>query len=471
MKMLKHARNKGAVLLTTMCMLLVLVGVAAGMLELMSQQYKMSVQTVAWNQAAFTAEAGVDLAWNEINKLTGINTNGGFMSGWTQSGTTFTRSSQTLSPLGGIDGTSSYTITVNTNFTVTSIAGSPTNIANGMRITAVGNKATAMLSTNVTRTIEVDIVPGSLTAPNSDTNSGGLVIFGMLAKGLVDFNGNAAFIDSFNSTLTGSSSWRGTGDRRQFGNVGTNGQLIDAAGLDIYGSMRTGPGGSVSTDPGFRMFHPTSGATNTIKYDLEVSIPDAALPANFSASSSLGNVTTATTITANGTGTTKQVQASSVNLSGNGKILTISGSGKVQLYVTGSIAMAGQSSITLNPTSPGSLQVEVYVAGSADLSGNGVINPTSFAKDFVLFGLPSCTSVTVNGTADFKGVVYAPSAHVSLAGNARVDGAVVGNSIAAVGTVDFHYDEALNNFMSGQITDESGDTMVLGYQIANWKEK
>lgn len=439
--------QQGSVLIATLGLVIVISIIAGSVLELVTQQYTLSKQTVAWNQSIYTAEAGIDLGWNELNKLTGINTNGGFMSGWTQSGTTFTKTG-TLTPLAGTDGTSSYTVSVQTNVTVNSVAG-------GAVITSTGNKYGSYNVTNISRSIEVKVTP---------VNAGVALSYAMLAKGLIDFNGNAAVMDSFNSSTAAGGVWSTTA-RRAHGSAGTNGQLIDAAGLDIYGSLATGPGGTVTTDSGFRMYQPGSGdsGTNTVSSSLKVSIPDAGLPSGFAATSNLGTINAATTITANGAGTTKQVQASAISLNGNGKVLTISGSGKVQLYVTGNIDLGGQSSITVSPTSAGSLQVEIYVGGTTiNLDGNGVINSTSKAADMLIFGLPTVTSVSINGTADFKGVIYAPSAALSLAGNARVDGAVVANTITAVGTVDFHYDEALNSITVG--------STVLSYQLSSWRE-
>lgn len=447
MKMIRHLSSKsGSVLLATLGLIVIIAVISASVLEIVSQQHRLSQQTVAWNQTVYSAEAAVDIGWNELNKLTAINTNGNFMSGWTVSGTTFSKTG-TLSPLAGSDGISTYSVSVQTNVTVNGTAG-------GATITATGYKFGSYAATNINRTIEVQLTP---------VTTGTALTFAMLAKGLIDFNGNAAIMDSFNSTTAAGGVWSTT-NRRAHGSAGTNGQLIDAAGLDIYGSLATGPGGSVSTDSGFRLYQPTGTdtGTNSISNGLRVSIADAQLPSGFSPTS-LGAVTAATTVTANGAGTTKQVSMSSIDLNGNGKVLTVSGSGTVQIYVSGNVSLGGQSSITILPTTAGSLKVEMYVAGtSVDLNGNGVVNATSKPGDFIIYGLPTCTSVSINGTADFKGVIYAPQAALGLAGNARVDGAVVANTINAVGTVDFHYDEALSSLSFG--------AGVLNYTIASWKE-
>jgi len=445
---IKSCRSiEGSVLIVTLGMVIILSVMVGSTLDLILQQQKLSKQTLAWNQAVYGAEAGVDIAWNELNRLTAINTNGTFMSGWTLSSGVYSKSGS-IAPLTGIDGASKYSVTVQTNVTVNGTSG-------GAIIVAAASNFGSFSATNISRTIEVQLTPVTV---------GTALSFAMLAKGLIDFNGNAAVMDSFNSTTAVGGVWS-TSNRRAHGSVGTNGQLIDAAGLDIYGSMQTGPGGAVTTDSGFRLFQPTSpdSGTNTISNGLKLTIADVQLPDGFSPSTTLGTVNSATTVTAAGTGTTKQVQMGSIDLNGNGKILTVSGSGTVQIYVTGTVALGGQSSITVSPDSAGSLKVEMYVAGaSVDLSGNGVINSTSKAGDFVVFGLPTCTAVTINGTADYKGVIYAPQAALSLAGNARVDGAVVANTISAVGTVDFHYDEALSSMSFG--------AGILNFQIASWKE-
>jgi len=51
--------------------------------------------------------------------------------------------------------------------------------------------------------------------------------------------------------------------------------------------------------------------------------------------------------------------------------------------------------------------------------------------------------VWVGGSADFYGVLYAPSADITRNGNSDFFGVCVGKSITATGSGGMHYDEAI----------------------------
>jgi Tfp pilus assembly protein PilX len=450
----KFIRSKeGSVLVATLGLLIVISVLCATVMELVSQQYKLSKQTVGWNQAIYSAESGVDIAWNEMNKLTAINTNGTFMSGWTASGSTFTKTG-TIQPLGGIDASGSYTVTVDTNVTVNGVSG-------GATITATGYNYGSFSATNINRTVEVQVTPVTGSTALS---------FAMLAKGLIDFNGNAATMDSFNSSTASGGIWSTTA-RRAHGSAATDGQLIDAAGLDIYGSLQTGPGGTVTTDTGFRLYQPSSPdtGTNTVSNGFRTTIGDARLPTGFTPTTTYTTISSATTI--NAVAGTTQVQVGSIALSGNNDKIIIQGpasgvAGTVQIYVTGDTSIKGNTSIEVQVDSHNTTavpKVEIYAAGSVSMGGNSVDNATAKAGNLIIYGLPTCTSVTIGGTVAYTGVIYAPEAALKINGNSTVNGAVVADHITAVGTIDFHYDEALSG-----VTFSSG---ILNFQVASWKEK
>ena len=420
----------GSTLVTALCMVVVLAMVAGSVLSISSQEYRLSKRSHAWNQALFAAEGGIELGWNEMNKLTSINSNGTFMAGWSATGVnTWSITNQTMMPLAGIENASTYSITVTTN---SPAAGEGT-------LTAEGKQTSATFTDPAVRKVQVTIRPNQ---PFS---------MAMLAKGLIDFNGNTAVVDSFNSTSGDYSA----GTARAHGNIGTNGQLIDAAGLDVSGSLKTGPGGQVTTQSGFNMYQPAppDTGTNTTSDGLRVSIPNSKLPWTATGAIVPPTVAGKETLTA---GTHVDVTIGTLN-----QDLVITGSGTVRIYVEGAVSLAGQDDITVTPSPPGSsLKVEMYVRDAIDLSGNGVVNPSSKPTDFLLYGLPTCTSVQISGTADFKGAIYAPNATATLNGGARVDGSLVASTINAVGTIDFHYDEALATV--GPIT---------SFSIATWKEQ
>lgn len=133
-------------------------------------------------------------------------------------------------------------------------------------------------------------------------------------------------------------------------------------------------------------------------------------------------------------------QMSSLSMSGQSELLV---RGDTVLYITGSMSMAGQSQITILPGA----SLKVYVGGNASLSGNGIMNLSSDATKFSVYGLPGCKSFSLSGNAAFTGTIYAPSADMTFngGGNNTYDcvGAVVANSATFNGHFNFHYDERL----------------------------
>ena len=94
---------------------------------------------------------------------------------------------------------------------------------------------------------------------------------------------------------------------------------------------------------------------------------------------------------------------------------------------------------------------ELYVGGgSAALLGRGVINEAASSTNFVYNGLPSNTSLSLGGNAEFKGIIYAPHAALSLNGSGSAENDFIGASITSTVTMNghynFHYDENLVNY-------------------------
>jgi hypothetical protein len=97
------------------------------------------------------------------------------------------------------------------------------------------------------------------------------------------------------------------------------------------------------------------------------------------------------------------------------------------------------------------------------VKGNGVVNESSLAENFMSFGLPSNTAIDFGGNGAFAGAIYAPNADFTLGGggNDAVDfaGASVTKTVTMNGHFNVHYDEAL-----GRI---GGDR---GYLPVSWAE-
>lgn len=117
--------------------------------------------------------------------------------------------------------------------------------------------------------------------------------------------------------------------------------------------------------------------------------------------------------------------------------------GNARLYVQGSISESGGYAITV--ANSGTLQM--WVSGDIKLAGQAAINATGDALRMMVYGLPSCTSVTLSGNAAWTGTLYAPQANLRFngSGNDSTDfvGAAIVGSATMNGKFSFHYDENL----------------------------
>lgn len=429
---MKIPKNEnGGVLVTVLAMLVVMAAVSGSILSIVAQEYVLSKRTLAWNQALYAAETGVEFSWNELNKLTSINTNGTFMGGtnWTDLGTnTWQYANGTLAPLAGIESSSTFTVTANTNAWI---------------IRSTGTASSPLIAQNVSRTIQVVVNP---TTPFE---------WAILGRGTIDFNGTNPVVDSWNSSDGAYNATPGPGyTRRSNGCVGTNGLLIDAAGSEIYGSMMTGPGGVVTTAPGFNMYSDTTtrNGTNSITDGLEVFIPSVAEPWAWGTQTA---VTPASPELAAISGAVQYEMHSAAHAD-----LAFTGSGTVTLYLD-SFSQQGNEGLTITPSPAGSsLQVIIYVKDSIDLAGNGGVNETGKAADLQIYGLPTCTSVKIGGNRESRAAIYAPDAAVTVQGTADVYGSFVGNTFQIGGTPSIHYDEAL---------DTVGN--IIGFALVAYREE
>jgi hypothetical protein len=150
-------------------------------------------------------------------------------------------------------------------------------------------------------------------------------------------------------------------------------------------------------------------------------------------------------------------QVENLTMAGSQKMLVLGTN--VTLYITGNFSMSGSSEVIIAPGA----SLKLYIGGSTSLSGNGIFNYTLDASKFMYYGLPSNTSISISGNAAFTGVIYAPSANVTLNGggvtNYDVVGAIVANTCTMNGNFEFHYDERL------------GRSQVLAkYTVASWRE-
>jgi hypothetical protein len=391
----------------------------ASYLALTSSQHASTERSLTWNLAIPIAEAGIEEAFTHLYFQGQSNMT---VNGWSLVGNDYVKQRWL--------GSNYYTVSISTNV-------APTIIAEGF--------VRLPRSTNyVSRRVQVTASADARFAR------------AMVAKGAIDLNGQNVETDSFDSTDPNLST-NGRYDpakARDNGDVATNSQLLNSLNVgnaNIHGRVATGPGGSVNVGPngavGSDAWH--AAGNNGIqpgyyRDDMNLSFPDVQAP--FSGAGLLpgaGNYMGTNYSLLLGTGNYK---ASSIGFSGHKKIMVI---GHAVLWVTSSFSLSGNSSVIIAPGA----SLKLYVGdtsgtgASASIGGNGVAN-NGFATDFFYYGLPSNTSLSYSGNADFTGVVYAPNAHFSLGGGGTTIydfvGACVSKSVLMNGHFHFHYDEALS---------------------------
>lgn len=110
--------------------------------------------------------------------------------------------------------------------------------------------------------------------------------------------------------------------------------------------------------------------------------------------------------------------------------------GHVDLYVDDLTINAG-AQIYIAPGA----SINVYSAGTVSINGHGFVNSTARPKNLQLYS--SGGDISMNGSATFVGVTYAPQSEIKINGTLEYFGAVFGDTLNAAGTLDFHFDEDL----------------------------
>jgi len=275
--------------------------------------------------------------------------------------------------------------------------------------------------------------------------------------GSLNFHGNQTQTDSYDSgALVGGNPVISNSG----GNVGTNGNLTEGGGADIYGTLsspRVGVGacsaGNVSA------LSASGGATvnghnpvqpgDILQLPQAVVLPPPMVPA--------GVPTTAY----NGNGQTLLNGASvgDVTINAN-STLTLGAPGVVSTININSIKINGNANLVIL----GTVILNVVGTGQAtpiDFTGGSLSNasfdPTTFQVMYAGAG-----AVKLNGGAHTTAMVYSPNAAVSLNGGGDFYGSVVGATIDDTGGAKIHYDRRL-----------SGEFFIVGNAMMSsftWKK-
>lgn len=284
---------------------------------------------------------------------------------------------------------------------------------------------------------------------------------GLVAVNSISFNGNNASVDSWisdpdNDPATVAIPYS-AGVRRDKGSIGaaSGTSTISVGNADIWGTAAVGGSStaaiSVGSNGTIGPFGTPSGVKKpaSLATDFKANLDPVANP---TAGTILGSV--GSSLGTDGTTTTWRAP----NIVGN---LTVHGKATLVLTAgpgTPAINLTGNNGITL---AAGATLV-IYTQGDVSIAGNGLLNSSAQTDTFQLWGTSGSSiaqDIRITGNGALKGVVYAPNANITIAGNGDVMGAVVGKNITLAGNAAFHYDESLANW---------GTTTPYG--VCQWRE-
>jgi len=281
-----------------------------------------------------------------------------------------------------------------------------------------GNTATV----EVTATLESEKIPATMYAAFG-TNGG---------CGALDFKGNNTLTNSYDSSNLA------LGTSSSGGNVGTNGNLTEAGGATINGSLSTPRVGIGSCSSGnVDALSSSGGATvagGIVNLPQQVTLPTPALPNPLPPTTSyngngqvllngasVGNITVNanSTLTLCAVGLTCTININSITLNGNGKVV-------VPVGATVILNVAGQGQTT--PID--------FTGGS---TSNASLDPSHFQIQYAGTG-----TVRLNGGSATSEMLYAPNAAVELSGGNDFYGSIVGATVTDTGGAKLHYDRHLS---------------------------
>ncbi len=395
---IRISQQSGSALVVTLCTIGIIGIALAAHLDMTATQNRSVARSEAWNSSLVMAETGIEEA---VQALYRNSTNGTALTGqgWVSNGTVFTLSRAFDS--------GRYSMIISNSST-------PVIYSTGYRTTPLGTN-------EISRTVR------------ATTQINALFAKGLLAKGTISLgNGNVSSFDSaidgnFVRGVTGARSNGDTTSLTSSISIGPNGGINGHASVEPGGTItagaQIGPVGTAGTQAGYTSFS----ASGTI--------PNVVLPSGVG--SGLGTAIGGKTVFSG------SIDSGVWNCAGSLPAITVSAGAHVVMFVGGSVSFSGNGGISIDATS----SLTIYLAGSLSLSGNAFINNAGNALNFGIYGLPSCTSISVSGNGVLTAVIDAPQADLTFngAGNrGGFAGAAIVNSATFNGNgTGFHYDENL----------------------------
>jgi len=278
-----------------------------------------------------------------------------------------------------------------------------------------------------------------------------LFTLAIAAKNGIDLKGNGVGTDSFNSADS-----RFSTDTRYDptkastnGDIATFGGVVNVGNADVHGDVFLGP---TATDT----ISKNGVVTGTVQNDFNFDFGDVTLPGGNWGVSPLANPQTI-----NGVAYQYVFSGNAdYTLSGLSGNIYVDSNAHVRLQITGN-ASPSIIRVASNGTNSGSLVI--YMSGASFTLSSAALVDGGVAANLSYYGLPSNTSISLNGNASFVGTIYAPNADFKMGGGGSgvydFVGACIVKSAAMNGHFKFHYDENLVNVGPAR-----------GYVARSWRE-
>ena len=244
------------------------------------------------------------------------------------------------------------------------------------------------------------------------------------------------------------------------GDIGANeGDISLGNNVDIEGDASLGPGATLDPENKTTL---EEEQINNISEPLD--LPEVIVPDMTGWS---GNPNGALEI--NGTTVLEQgnYAYNSVDMIGNGSTLVIRG-GTVNIYTKG-VSVRNQANIVIEEGARAVFYLDGdwywYNRDGGD-ANNVSFNITNSPEvtDFIIWGTSNCDIIAINNSSntehpDFYGLIYAPSADITVKNNQSVFGSFIGETVNLNNNGEIHYDEALRR--------KFGDDK---YVVKEWQE-
>lgn len=455
----KRGRKRASVFLIALAMIALFALILSSYLTLVQGQAEAVARSQNYETAIPVAEAGMEEAFSLINKNGGAST---WSNNLTADGWSAMSSSNTTTKSNLVFGLNYYLVTISNAPGATPVitsAGVVPYIEHGWGIEMSTNTSISSSVVSLVRTIQVQ---------TTQTPQLGAAL---AAIGDITFQGNAS-VDSFNSMNTnlsvhGAYSPTMVDDKATVATDATVVSSIAGGGnVSIRGYVNTGAGGSIAAAGNISIgdnnwvSNATPGIEPSRSNDtFNVTFPDVTTPtATFVESPTWGSVSgTNYSMVFEGNrswGSSNVMYQTSLWLNGHSRAIVTDGAAVIYIPTGGAFDMTGHSLLYVAPGS----SVSIYCgASSATIGGNGIVGATN-AADVSIYGLPSCTSISYAGRAEYIGTIYAPEANFQAAGGSTFIGSLMANSFDFVGNAAIHYDENL------------GSASASIYVANNWRE-